>query len=73
MLSNKKLCSLKCLFPEKPSQQRQKHKNFSLVRKQQAQGLGKGNLGQLYMVWGFPGGLVVKNLPDNGDTGLIPG
>ena len=23
---------------------------------------------------GFPGGLVVKNLPDNaGDTGLIPG
>ena len=24
--------------------------------------------------WGFPGGLVVKNLPANaGDTGLIPG
>ena len=60
-------------IPWKPSQQRQKHKNFSLVRKQKVQGLGKGNLGQLYMVWGFPGGLVVKNLLDNGDAGLIPG
>ena len=47
MLSNKKLCSLECLFPEKPSKQRQKHMNFSLVSKQQVQGLGKGNLGQL--------------------------
>ena len=27
-----------------------------------------------YVIWGFPGGSVVKNLPVNaGDVGLIPG
>ena len=29
---------------------------------------------QLYASWGFPGGLVIKNMPANaGDAGLIPG
>ena len=28
----------------------------------------------LYFIWGFPGGLMVKNLPTNAkDMGLIPG
>ena len=33
--------------------------------------------GSYYVIWGFPGGSVVKNLPANAedvrDTGLIPG
>lgn len=44
MLSNKKLCSLKCLFPEKLSQQRQKHEEFVPKGAAANSGVGDGAL-----------------------------